>query len=84
MNADLFSGFTVGLRNGGPSSLVWGMVFSIIGTMLLALSLAEMASMLPISGAQYHWTAILAPAKFKNILTWMQGKAQILDKMTGC
>lgn len=69
-----YSGFQHGLRNGGPASLVWGMLFSIIGTMALALSLAEMASICPIAGAQYHWTALFAPPKIKNFVTWMQGE----------
>jgi len=29
--------------------------------MAFALSLAEMASICPIAGAQYHWTALFAP-----------------------
>jgi choline transport protein len=70
----IYSGFQHGLRNGGPASLVWGMLFSIVGTMALALSLAEMASICPIAGAQYHWTALFAPPKIKNFVTWMQGK----------
>lgn len=68
------SGFTPGLMNGGPSALVWGMVLSLTGTLALALSLAEMASICPISGAQYHWTALFAPSKIRPFITWMQGE----------
>lgn len=32
----------------------------------------EMASIIPIAGAQYHWTWHLAPAKVKRFATWMQ------------
>jgi amino acid permease len=46
--------FQLGLQNGGPVALVWGMILSASGTLCLALSLAEMASICPISGAQYH------------------------------
>lgn len=67
------SGFTPGLLNGGPSSLVWGLLLSMTGTMACALSLAEMASICPIAGAQYHWTAIFAPPKVRPFITWMQG-----------
>jgi amino acid transporter len=73
---EIHSGFQHGLLNGGPASLVWGMLFSIVGTMSLALSLAEMASICPIAGAQYHWTALFAPPRIKNLITWMQGKDQ--------
>lgn len=46
--------FSAGLVNGGPASLIYGMLLATAGTMALALSLAEMASMCPIAGAQYH------------------------------
>ncbi|KAJ5740781.1 hypothetical protein N7493_000653 [Penicillium malachiteum] len=65
--------FASGLLNGGPAGLVWGMVLSIIGTMAMALSLAELASICPRAGAQYHWTAVLAPPKIRAFTTWMQG-----------
>lgn len=68
------SGFQPGLENGGPASLVWGMLLSMTGTMALALSLAEMASICPLAGAQYHWTAVLAPPRIRAFTTWMQGK----------
>jgi amino acid transporter len=44
--------FQAGLLNGGPTSLVWGMLLSWIGTTAVAASLAEMASMNPSVGAQ--------------------------------
>lgn len=53
--------FQLGLQNGGPVALVWGMIFSASGTLCLALSLAEMASICPISGAQYH---VRSPRRF--------------------
>ena len=40
-------GITIGagLLNGGPTALVWGLVFAAIGSTTIALSLGEMASM---------------------------------------
>ncbi|KAK4958973.1 hypothetical protein LTR10_003772 [Elasticomyces elasticus] len=43
------------------------------GTLALAASLAEMASLCPIAGAQYHWTYMFAPPRFAAFITWMQG-----------
>ena len=37
--------FQFSLSNGGPASIVYGSIFSAIGTLLVAMSLAEMASM---------------------------------------
>ncbi|QKX55472.1 uncharacterized protein TRUGW13939_02565 [Talaromyces rugulosus] len=71
------SSFSTSLLNGGPSSLVWGMLLSLTGTMALALSLAEMASICPIAGAQYHWTALFAPPQIRPFITWMQGWATV-------
>lgn len=61
------------LTNGGPKALAWGIVVVVFGAMAQSASLAEMASMQPIAGAQYHWTHYLAPAKQKKFITWMQG-----------
>ena len=62
-----------GLYNGGPVALVYGMLLTLTGVLALAASLAEMASMCPISGAQYHWTYMFAPKKSAAFITWMQG-----------
>ncbi|KAF2226896.1 amino acid/polyamine transporter I [Elsinoe ampelina] len=59
--------------NGGPRSLIWGQVLVIVGATAQALTLAELASILPIAGAQYHWTDMLAPEKHRRFITWMQG-----------
>lgn len=72
-DADLRSAFAAGLTKGGPASLVYGMIVSVTGTLALAVSLAEMASICPVAGAQYHWTWMLAPPKYAAFITWMQG-----------
>lgn len=61
------------LTNGGPEALAWGIVIVVCGAMAQSASLAEMASMQPIAGAQYHWTHYLAPPNQKKFITWMQG-----------
>lgn len=67
--------FYAGLYNGGPVSLVYGMILSFIGTLALASSLAEMASSTPIAGAQYHWTFTYAPKRAAVFISWMQGES---------
>ncbi|CAG7922404.1 unnamed protein product [Penicillium olsonii] len=61
------------LTNGGPEALAWGILIVVCGAMAQSASLAEMASMQPIAGAQYHWTHYLAPPNQKRFITWMQG-----------
>lgn len=62
------------LANGGPQSLVWGILIVVPGALAQAGSLAEMAAMQPIAGAQYHWIDHLAPPKYRRLITWMQGE----------
>ncbi|KAE9403296.1 putative amino acid permease [Gymnopus androsaceus JB14] len=64
---------SAGFFNGGPVSLIYGMLLVISGSLTIAASLAEMASICPVAGAQYHWTFIFAPRKWANFITWMQG-----------
>lgn len=59
--------------NGGPQTLAWGILLVVFGALTQALSMAELAAIQPIAGAQYHWTHFLAPASHKRFITWMQG-----------
>ena len=61
------------LWNGGPQTFVWSMLIAYVGAMSQAASLAEMASAVPIAGAQYHWTNALAPPSIRRFTTWLQG-----------
>lgn len=63
----------VGITSGGPVSLIYGLMFTLSGTLACAASVAEMASICPISGAQYHWTYMFAPKKWKVFITFIQG-----------
>jgi hypothetical protein len=55
--------FSAAYTNGGPASVVYGFIVSALGTVVIAASLAEMASMLvPRNTFSEHWilTEILA------------------------
>lgn len=43
------------LPNGGRPALIWTYIVSLFGFGAAILSMAEMASMAPTSGGQYHW-----------------------------
>lgn len=58
--------------NGGSSSLSLGMLVASVGATAQAASIAEIAAMMPIAGAQYHWSWMLAPPRYKRFITWMQ------------
>jgi hypothetical protein len=55
--------FQAVLFNGGPVALVYGIIIATIGSMAIAASLGEMASIEPTVGAQYRWTSRHTPKK---------------------
>lgn len=48
-----------GLQHGGPLLLTLGWLFVSFFTLLVALSMAELASVYPTSGGLYHWSSFL-------------------------
>ncbi|KIW99848.1 uncharacterized protein Z518_10776 [Rhinocladiella mackenziei CBS 650.93] len=78
--------FQAGLLNGGPTALVWGMLLCLIGSTSIALSLAEMASITPVVGAQYRWTALYSPKGFMSPAFWslLQGWITVFAWMAVC
>ncbi|OCL09436.1 amino acid transporter [Glonium stellatum] len=72
--------FQFSLLNGGPASMVYGSIVAGFGASAIALSLAEMASIDPTVGAQYRWSANLAPShpRFWGLIQgWMTVSAWI-------
>lgn len=58
---------------GGSSSMVWGFLASAVGTLLIALSVSEYASIIPTAGGQYDYVTELSPARFRRIFSWFAG-----------
>ncbi|OOF94007.1 hypothetical protein ASPCADRAFT_52518 [Aspergillus carbonarius ITEM 5010] len=61
-----------GLYNGGPAAIVYGIIISGLGNLAIATSLAELASVHPTAGAQYHWSYVLAPC-YRRFISFFQG-----------
>lgn len=55
-----------GLIDGGRSGLIYSTLWNFIGFAPVYLSMAEMASMAPIAGAQYHWVSDSAPESMQK------------------
>ena len=70
-----------GLVNGGPASLLYGLLFSFFGSLATCASLAELSSMYPTAGGQYHWTARLAPERIAIISSWIAGWVTVLARL---
>lgn len=63
------------LLNGGPAAFLFNFILAVCGAMAQAMSMGELASLLPLAGAQYYWTYHFAPPKYRKFLTWITGWA---------
>ena len=80
----IFFANATAMLNGGPPTLFWGFVFAFCGALTTAASLAELASIWPTSGGQYHWTAMLAPPSQRVVLSWFCGRSSATDQPSLC
>ncbi|KAF7513739.1 hypothetical protein GJ744_007790 [Endocarpon pusillum] len=64
---------TSSLTNGGTAGLFWGYTLVVVAYFLVYASLAEMASMAPTSGGQYHWVSEFAPRSCQRYLSYLIG-----------
>ncbi|EJP66294.1 GABA permease [Beauveria bassiana ARSEF 2860] len=64
---------TPALVDGGIPSMIWSNVWCFFGYAPIILSMAEMSSMAPIAGAQYHWVSEFAPESCQQILSYLTG-----------
>lgn len=49
------------ISQGGPVTLIYGPIIILLLVGACTLTLAELASVYPTAGGQYHWTSIMAP-----------------------
>ena len=59
-----------GLRMGGPAEMAFGWPLVTVFTLAVALSMAELASALPTSGAMYHWSTKLGGKGWGWFTAW--------------
>ncbi|KXH33429.1 hypothetical protein CNYM01_05065 [Colletotrichum nymphaeae SA-01] len=59
----------ISISSGGPVTLLYGIVLIFVLGGACALSMAEIASVYPTAGGQYHWTSILAPRRYSRGLS---------------
>jgi choline transport protein len=65
--------FISGLENGGPAGPIYGYIFVWIGTLAIFTTMAELVSMMPTSGGQYHWAAMLSPKSCRKFVSYITG-----------
>jgi amino acid transporter len=71
------STFGDALGSGGPAGLGLGWLLVSVGTLLVALAMAELASAFPTAGALYHWSALLGGAP----LGWLTAMLNLIGQI---
>ncbi|KAL9127153.1 MAG: hypothetical protein Q9217_003923 [Psora testacea] len=71
------------LEAGGPSSAVWCWLISGFGCYCIALSVAELVSAYPTSGAIYFTCKYLAPEAWVPEISWLTGWLNLLGQIAG-
>lgn len=61
------------LYNGGTAGFIWMHLVAWSGFLCINTSMAEMASMAPTPGGQYHWVSEFAPPQFQKFLSFLIG-----------
>ncbi|XPS71073.1 hypothetical protein M3J09_003258 [Ascochyta lentis] len=74
---------TQGLINGGLAGLFWSYIWTCVGFTFVEMSLAEMASMAPTSGGQFHWVSEFAPPEHQQFLSYVVGWMSTLSWQAG-
>ena len=62
-----------GLVSGGRAGVMWSTVIHAIGFVPIVLSMAEMSSIAPTAGSQYHWVSEFAPRAQSKFLSYIVG-----------
>ena len=62
-----------GLIDGGRAGLFWSTIVHAVGFIPIILSMAEMSSIAPTAGGQYHWVSEFAHPKWQKILSFYTG-----------
>lgn len=73
---------SIGLTNGGPVTILYGWIFLMMISILIAASLAEICSAYPTSGGVYYWCAMLANKEWAPITSWTTGWLGIVGNWT--
>ena len=66
------------------AGVIWMTVGVLVGALCMIASIAEMASMAPTAGGQYHWVSEFAPRKYEKPLSYLVGWTSALGWVTGC
>ncbi|KAL8693053.1 MAG: hypothetical protein Q9224_003836, partial [Gallowayella concinna] len=72
-----------GLTNGGTAGAIYIYIATFFGFGLAIVSMAEMASMAPTAGGQYHWVSEFAAPSKQKFVSYMTGWLCVLGWQAG-
>ncbi|KAI0018942.1 amino acid/polyamine transporter I [Xylariomycetidae sp. FL0641] len=75
---------TISLFNGGTAGFIWIFFICWVGFLLVNTSMAEMGSMAPTTGGQYHWVSEFAPRSHQQFISYLMGWLCVLGWQTSC
>ncbi|TWU77416.1 hypothetical protein ED733_006469 [Metarhizium rileyi] len=78
----LLSTAAIALQNGGSAGFIYTWLLVWLGFVAVYASMAEMASMAPTTGGQYHWVSEFAPEKYQAFLSYVVGWLGVLGWQT--
>ncbi|EXJ86696.1 hypothetical protein A1O3_03649 [Capronia epimyces CBS 606.96] len=67
------SSLAIGITQGGTVTVLYGAILTTIVYLATAATLAELSAVYPTAGGQYHFTSLLAPARFSKGLSYACG-----------
>ncbi|KAJ5989526.1 hypothetical protein N7481_004736 [Penicillium waksmanii] len=82
--AGLAGTVALAISQGGPVTLIYGPLLMFILVGACTLTLAELASVYPTAGGQYHWTSILAPKRVNRSLSYCCGIINMFSWIAIC
>ncbi|KAK6851477.1 hypothetical protein PG995_012599 [Apiospora arundinis] len=78
----VFVAVTYQISYGGYWGLTWGWLVPAILFFPWALTTAEFCSAMPVNGANYWWTAALAPPSVSRPISFIAGMANVMNALT--
>ncbi|KAK0740477.1 amino acid permease [Schizothecium vesticola] len=81
--ATIMATFIYPLYAGGAASIVWCWLIGGGGALALALSIAEISSSYPTSGAMYFTLKYLCPQEYLPVVAWLDGWLNLIGTVTG-
>ncbi|KAI0134127.1 amino acid permease [Xylariales sp. AK1849] len=81
--ATVMTTFSYPLYAGGGAAAIWCWLIAGAGALCLALSISEIVSAYPTSGALYFTVKYLAPEKYVPIVAWIDGWLNLVGQIAG-